>query len=591
MQGIKYSMANNLRFVVQNIWNWSKMNTIVIVLQIPLTIFLPYISTYNMKKVINFVELQERCIDLIIPFLLMCIVAAISKYCEKYIEWSLRGYRYTYINSINKKRMSTSYENTISSKGQELLGRAKNLVSHDEATAQAIVITILGVCSSFVGVIVYGVIVCRLKVLVFGVIVLSSIVNFLFVKKIREYEYSVRQYTWPLDRKIAYITAKSSDLNNAKDIRLFSFSKCFKTLFDLFSYERMEWHSKVLKKEYIGVVIGALLVLVRDSVGYAYLVHQFYLEELELGNFTYYVGIIAGLSIWITNLLYNYGDLLQMSYDISDLRTYLDMPDENVFSSQELNLQTINEIELRNVSYCFNDSENCVIRDVSMKVKKGEKIAIVGLNGAGKTTLVSLICGLLKPTEGEILYNGIPSQYYDKEEIFKNFSAVFQDIGLIPMSIKENITFSTNDRCNDIRANKIIKLSGVDEFTRNYPNGINNLLVKEVNEDAVQLSGGEMQKLALARAMYKESSVMVLDEPTAALDAISEAEIYGKYEQLFANKISFYISHRLASTQFCDRILFLEKGCIVEEGTHEKLLKLEGNYSKLFSTQSKYYES
>ncbi len=591
MQEKKYSIVNNLKFVVGNIWNWSKVNTIIIILQIPLTILLPYISTYNMKKVINFVEQQERCIDLIVSFLLMCIIAAISKYCEKYVEWSLRGYRYTYINCINRKRMSVSYENTISSKGQELLGRAKNLVSHDEATTQAIVISILGVCSAFVGVIVYGIIIWKLNALVFGTIILSSVVNFLFVKKIREYEYSVRQYTWPLDRKIAYITAKSSDLNNAKDIRLFSFSKCFRTLFDMFSYERMEWHSKVLKKEYIGVVVGALLVLVRDSVGYAYLVHQFYFEELELGNFTYYIGIIAGLSIWITNLLYNYGDLLQMSYDISDLRTYLDMSDGNDVSSQELRLQTINEIELRNVSYSFSDSDDYVIRDVSMKVKKGEKIAIVGLNGAGKTTLVSLICGLLKPTEGEILYNGISSQYYSREEIFKNFSAVFQDIGLVPMSIKENITYATNDRCDDIRVNKIIKLTGVDEFTQNCTNGIDALLVKEVNEDAVQLSGGEVQKLALARAMYKESSVMILDEPTAALDPISEAEIYGKYEKLFENKISFYISHRLASTQFCNRILFLEKGCIVEQGTHETLLKLEGNYSKLFSTQSKYYEN
>lgn len=213
----------------------------------------------------------------------------------------------------------------------------------------------------------------------------------------------------------------------------------------------------------------------------------------------------------------------------------------------------------------------------------------MGVNGAGKTTLVKLICGLYQPTSGQILLNGVDITEFNRNEYYGIISAVFQEPRFLPCTVLENVSMAPEQESDKENFSVCIEKAGLTEKIKSLPQKENTYLVKNVNEDAVELSGGEMQRLLLARALYKDSPILVLDEPTAALDPIAENEIYLRYSEISQNKTSIYISHRLSSTRFCDRIVLLDNSRIAEIGTHNELLNQNGKYAEMFNIQSKYY--
>ncbi len=244
---------------------------------------------------------------------------------------------------------------------------------------------------------------------------------------------------------------------------------------------------------------------------------------------------------------------------------------------------------MRHVSFSYPESGDAVLKDISFTIRPGERIALVGCNGAGKTTLVKLLCGLCHPTRGEILVNGRNVKEYDREVYYRMISAVFQNTSLLPLSIARNVSSAPEAETDSDRVRECLKLSGLWEKVKRLPLKEHTLLGRNVNARATDLSGGEKQKLWMARAFYKEAPFLILDEPTAALDPLAEQEIYEKYREMSAGKTSLFISHRLSSTSFCDRILFMEKGQITEEGSHQALLERGGAYARLYRLQSQYY--
>ena len=246
------------------------------------------------------------------------------------------------------------------------------------------------------------------------------------------------------------------------------------------------------------------------------------------------------------------------------------------------------EIRLENVSFRYPESEKMILEHINLTLHPGEKLAIVGLNGAGKTTLVKLLCGFYDPTEGRVLLNGRDIREYNRRDYYRMFSAVFQSFSLLAASVAVNVA-QTEHYIDMEKVRRCTAQAGLLEKIESLPDGFDTLLNRTVYEDSVMLSGGETQRLMLARALYKDAPVILLDEPTAALDPIAEAELYQKYSDMTAGKSSIYISHRLASTRFCDRIILIENSCIAEEGTHEELLAKNGRYGELFEVQSKYY--
>lgn len=247
-------------------------------------------------------------------------------------------------------------------------------------------------------------------------------------------------------------------------------------------------------------------------------------------------------------------------------------------------------IEFKNVSFKYPEGDRKILENISFRIEPGEKIALVGVNGAGKTTLTMLICGLLLPDEGEVLIDGHPLTDYNRDELYGVFGVVPQDYNLLPVSIAQNIACHVDSgKIDRERLARCADLSGLTEKLAALPSGADTPLDREINKDGVELSGGETQKLLLARLLYKNPPCIILDEPTAALDPIAEDRMYRKYNEITANTTSVFISHRLASTRFCDRIFLLDGARFAETGTHGELMALGGKYRELFDIQSKYY--
>lgn len=247
------------------------------------------------------------------------------------------------------------------------------------------------------------------------------------------------------------------------------------------------------------------------------------------------------------------------------------------------------DIAFEHVFFRYPDAETDTLRDLNFHIRAGERLALVGLNGAGKTTCVKLMCGLYHPTGGRILINGKDMSKLSRDEYYRLFSVVFQEANFMPFTIAQNVSGAMEDMDRE-RVKSCLKLAGLWDRVQKLPYGINSLLNRELNEDGVELSGGERQKLLLAKALYKKAPVVILDEPTAALDPIAEFEIYSGFEKLVGGKSAVYISHRLSSCRFCDDIAVFEEGRLIQRGGHKELLAGEDSlYARLWNAQAQYY--
>ena len=309
---------------------------------------------------------------------------------------------------------------------------------------------------------------------------------------------------------------------------------------------------------------------------------------VSVGDVLMYSGAIITMMTGVQNILTQYN---QINYRNEYLKTYEDFikrPNMHYDGTLPIEKRDDNEYELsfRNVSFRYPGTETYILKDVSLDFKIGQKMALVGMNGAGKTTLIKLLLRLYEPTEGEICLNGINIEKYDYEEYMQIFSVVFQDFKLFAFPLDENI--AAGGQVDKLRLNQVLAKMSLNEFVEGLPQKERTLLYQE-NGQGVTPSGGEAQKVAIARALYKDASFVILDEPTAALDPIAEAGIYENFDSLVGEKTAVYISHRMSSCKFCDRIVVLDHGEIVEEGTHEELLEQNGIYAKLYQTQAEYY--
>ena len=313
-------------------------------------------------------------------------------------------------------------------------------------------------------------------------------------------------------------------------------------------------------------------------------------EGLSVSEFLLYFTAVSTFTTWVMGILRDVSRLHKDSLDISTVREYLEYPEPFKFEDGEPVPKAASyELKLEHVSFRYPGAEQDTIHDLNLVVRPGEKLAIVGLNGAGKTTLVKLLCGLFDPTEGRVLLNGKDIRDFDRNAYYELFSAVFQEFSLMDVTIAENVAQTTADIDID-KVRSCIEKAGLTKAIDELPQGLDTHVGRNVFLDGVLFSGGQTQRLMLARALYKDGPILILDEPTAALDPIAENDIYVKYNDMTSGKTSVFISHRLASTRFCDRIIFVADGNIAEEGTHESLLALGGEYAKLFEVQSRYYQ-
>ncbi len=387
-----------------------------------------------------------------------------------------------------------------------------------------------------------------------------------------------------------YDVSRNGSQKAAKDTRLYHvedwFCESMKRTARLIIGQ--EGRSQALR--FLGSLSDNVFLLLRDLIAYGVLVHACCAGEIDAAGFTLLLGMIASFSAWLTGFIEADNILRESSQQTEYFRDFLDYPDvmRHGEGADTAALSRPLGLTLRDVSFTHPGSDSPAVSHLNLTVKPGEHIALVGVNGAGKTTLVKLLCGLYPVTEGEILVSGAPLRDFAMEDWRRVVSPLFQEVFAMPFTIAENVAAS--ETYDEARVWDCLRRAGLDGFVRSLPMGLDTPLVSRyADPNGMQLSGGQMQRLLFARTLYHGGDLLLLDEPTAALDPLAEANLYRQYAEATRGKTCFFISHRLASTRFCDRILFMEHGQIVEEGSHEELMERGGRYAEMFAVQSQYY--
>lgn len=593
----KYTTFQNTAYLMKNIWKWDKVLFLLCFLQVPATVIIPLLGIYIPKILIDSAVRQVSALSLIInaglPIIIIVLLNLILNVCSSITQWRGISYRMKYLQLLSDKTIDTDFENIDGPEGQEKFMKADMAVRTNSSATEAIIKTSVQLFSNMLGFILYSCIITSVHPLILAFLIISSLINYFMGKYINDFEHKNKDNIAKTDRKLEYILDKTGEFKSAKDIRLYEMFTWFKDIFSSLRKKMVHFEMKNIYHRYLGNFVDGMLILLRDGLIYGFLIYSILYKGMTLGNFVLYFGAVAGFSSWMSGIVKNLNSLNSMSLDICDFRDYLEMKD-NMNREVGVKLPEPSEIpfdiELKNLYYKYPGAKDYTINNVNLHIKKGEKIALVGVNGAGKTTLIKLICGLYTPAKGEIYINGKKSSAYNRDEYYSLFSVAFQDIHLLPVSIEKNIALQADRSIDEKKMKNVLNMSGLMKKLDSLPKGRKTLLVKSIYNEAVDLSGGEMQKLILARALYKGAPVIILDEPTAALDPIAENEIYEKYNDLTKGHTSIFISHRLSSTRFCNRIIFMENGSIIEEGNHLSLMNKGGKYKNMYDMQSYYYK-
>ncbi|MDE6319501.1 MAG: ABC transporter ATP-binding protein/permease, partial [Lachnospiraceae bacterium] len=368
-------------------------------------------------------------------------------------------------------------------------------------------------------------------------------------------------------RAVSYINRHAMERSDGKDIRIYQMQDWFLEKYDdaILGMERIygKIHTQYFLRRFKELGFG----FVAELLSYGYLAYLMSERRISVSEFVFSVGVVRTFLANFSRLIYMIQNLNNIHAFLTYIRKLLDLPEKEEKEVFPTDRTKGAEITFQNVSFRYPDADTEVLSHINITIHSNEKLALIGLNGAGKTTFVKLLCGFYKPTEGEIFVNGIPQSEYDRDEYMSLISALFQDSMLFPVTVDENLTGSAPMQTDSERLAYVLKLSGFDKRYESLSQGGETKLVREANENATDLSGGEKQKLLFARALYKRAPIMILDEPTAALDPIAENELYLRYGEAAKNRTVVFISHRLSSTRFCDRIALLEGARILEEGT------------------------
>ncbi len=414
------------------------------------------------------------------------------------------------------------------------------------------------------------------------------VIGFFFTRKHASIEANLSGKSIIFEKKANYNFWQTYDFKYGKDIRLYDASgmldeNCRELNDQMYSVESRYRH-KVM------AVLSALQIFdALKSVGiYLILGLMALAKKITLGNFTLYSSSALTASNALNSMVEAISWLTVTSNYLYNYVKFMAIDTNSAFGHENVDMSADHEIEFKDVWFKYPRSEDYVLKGVNLKLKKGEKLSVVGLNGAGKTTLIKLLCRLYIADKGEILIDGKNINRYDFDEYSKLFSVVFQDYKLLAFSFKENIAVS--ETSDEQRVIELSKKVGLGKKIEDMPQGIDTMMFKQFDQSGVEPSGGEQQKMSIARALYKDSPIVILDEPTAALDPIAEYEIYKQFNDIVSGKTAIYISHRLSSCKFCDKIAVFKDGVVKEYGNHTELLKIsDGEYQKMFAVQAKYY--
>ena len=593
----KYTSLSNLCFIYKNLWEYDKSIVLFAAAEVIFAVISGFGAVLLPSVIIGMLEKHISVAVMIRNIVIICAlyggINAVSSFLRDRNEYQYIEFRTGFMTEIQyRKMMNMDYDIFEDEKTQKLLKAGDEALANNHGGLEGILHNMVLISTEVIGLILYALLLTNVHPLIIVLLTVISCIQFICFHFANKYELKNKDKKAEAEITKQYLDRQANDVVAGKDIRLYQM-KNWLTL----KYRKANMkYQKLIEKErlryFANDLIGLFLQLIRDAICYGYLIMMLKNGSMSVSQFVLYIGLVSSFAEYFNQITRNITETERCQKSVCFFRKFLDIDNHNNHGSITKTQFCDNafEIEFSHVTFCYQDSEKKILNDISFTLRKGEKAALVGINGAGKTTIVKLICGFYHPTEGHIYVNGTDISELDLYVYYDNIAAVFQDAFSFSFTVAENVTCLSEGKYDEEKCVKSIKRAGLWEKIKELPDKEKTYLNKDIAESGIQLSGGQMQKLMLARALYKNCKLLLLDEPTAALDAIAENEMYEKYEEVISGRTALFISHRLASTRFCDKILFLENGRIVEEGTHEELLAANKEYAHMFEVQSQYYK-
>lgn len=587
---VDYGVFRNIRYILKNMVQTDSHILPIMLLGAVCAPFIRYLWGFLSKIVVDQVTGQGTGESLVAVVCIFCAVwlvtALLNTYYYSNTWWRYIKIRMKMIQEKNLKIMRIDFEHLEDSDVMDCCQKAERAVSNNNSGPEGMMQEIANLL-------------CNLSVAVAGLLILGVVnpllvtlaVDFWLFNRISKMDKEQvwdKLSTWW--RKNRYMENITTDFAAAKDIRVFGLTGWLMHKYRELMAERFEkeqLHQRIWQRQKL---MTCITMIVSQGLIYAWLIYAVVTGRMTLGSFTLYLSsynTFAG-AVWM--VMRGIAELIARSREVDDFRSFMDFDggDEDV-GGIPVPVSTDYEFIFRDVSFRYPKAEKYALEHLNLTLKAGERLAVVGLNGAGKSTFIKLLLRLYEPTEGEILLNGINVKEYNKHSYYKLFAPAFQSVELFAFPLAENVSMQPPQETDCAKAEAHLKDAGLSEKVEELADGVHTQMLKVIYDDGVDLSGGERQKLALARALYKDAPIVVLDEPTAALDALAESRLYEEFDRLIGEKSAVYISHRLSSTRFCDRVAMFVDGKLAELGTHKSLMEQNGKYAEMFHIQAQYY--
>lgn len=586
---MKHSFSSNIKFLIKNWFKKDSFGTILVFLSAIVTIIIPLFDAYILKTItaaiIEGLDAEQFILSLISLFIFYILLKILNTWMDTRNDFFQTKVSMLYGVDLISALMDKDLLDFKTAEQKSLFERSKSFAFEGEQADGAwSAIRLSKLITSFLGFFAYAIIFSFLSYKLVVIILISALTTAYFQDRLMLYGDAITDEMAKEESRHYYMYKVSLDdgaqkeirLNNALSWLVYHLDKISKAYYTLLR----GWTKKANAVSLVEGIFG----FIRDLFTYVLLTKSVLNGEISAANFIFYLSLVVGFSEWLNNFSGHIRSLRRISLVCDKYRTFVQ--DKADLNTEKIILKSIDEIKLEDVSFAY-DEDNEILKNINLTIKKGESIAIVGENGAGKTTLIKLITKLFDASSGRILINGIDIDLYDKKSIYKRISALFQDYFLMPTTLINNLDDKQQDR---VQAEKFIDEMGLSNRVTSLENGLDTELINIEDNKVEGFSGGETQKLLFIKSLMKDSDLLILDEPTSALDPIAEEKLYLKYKDFTKDKMAIFISHRITSTRFCDRIIYLDDKSIAEVGTYDELMNLGGKYKAMFDMQAKYYK-
>lgn len=592
----KYGMLSCVAYMYKMLWTHERSLAFIGVLKVPVELCASALALYTPAIILRYLETSDRfsAIALVIigPVLADMLTGIFRTVITEKISFSELFITNQLMCQFECRKLDRDFFLDYDPEIQKLDERAVNATMNNHTRAVHFPMEFTLMVTILLKFLLFGSVLSMLSPWLILLIAAGCALNIPLSAWERRRSYETQDRRNGIMKKLNYLVYDiGRDFKYGKDVRLYSLrgylSLLGKKLLDEYSAEKQKLEQRISLVQ----LADFLVVLLRDGLIYAWLISRATAGEIGAPEFVLYFTAVGELAETMMGIRWWWNCVCEGALQVSDYRECMETPDRMNRGEGIPLPEGAFSIEFKDVSFRYPGTEKNVLEHISFRLEAGEKLALVGLNGAGKTTMVRLMCGLLLPTEGDILIDGHSPLEYNRDDLYSLFGLVPQDYHLLPLSIAQNV--ACTDEEEPIDRDKLahcIELAGLGEKITSLPHGTETPLNRQVNPEAAEFSGGETQKLLLARLLYRHPGCMILDEPTAALDPLAEDRMYRRYSEIADGSTAVFISHRLASTRFCDRIFLLDSAGIAETGTHEELMAAGGKYRELFDVQSRYYK-